>query len=483
MRFTRFISILSAVAILVGGGCSKSPAADVSSKLERTDWAPDVKANVNEFLSLYRNTPNGYVVFDFDNTSSIFDVSEQLMVYQLETMSFALTPDNFTASIFSELEETDEAENWILDISNAYKYLYDNYGPFSAAGLDDSTQERIRKDSYWLEFASKMGAIYWHIADWISTEFSYRWILYWHSGMTQKEVYDLATRSHLKYGKVETSKVKWEGSSEVPSRLGPITYEWTSGIQVTDNIRELWRVLKKNGLDVWVCSASGIQQILAAVDVFGLHEDCTGVLGMTLKQDSSGKYVSEYDYESGCGCRAVGVGWQKDALPTKAMTAGPGKVTAICNAIAPSYAGNGPLAGFMDSTGDFNFCTEFESLKMVICFNRADRKITDGGGVIAEVALYEKESLGYTVSSANAAGDTMYLLQGRDENGYRTFRPSNATIRYGQSEERLLANEDNSAQLELMKTQRMSVADAINTFSKSFLSTYPGYHHLKFPGL
>ena len=67
----------------------------------------------------------------------------------------------------------------------------------------------------------------------------------------------------------------------------------------------------------------------------------------------------------------------------------------------------------------------------------------------------------------------MYLLQGRDGNGYRTFRPSNATIRYGQREERLLANEDNFAQLELMKTRRMSVADAINTFSKSFLSKYP----------
>ena len=480
MRFARFLSFLSAVAVLACSACCGSPSAKIACKLERNDWAPDVKANVNEFVSLYHNTPNGYAVFDFDNTSSIFDVSEQLMAYQLETMSFALTPGNFVSSLFPELEEApEEAYDWARDISGAYNYLYDRYGPFSAAGLDGSAQERIRKDPCWLDFASKMGAMYWRIADWVSVEASYRWILYWHSGMTEREVYDLAVRSHLKYGKVKTSTVRWEGSPEVNSLVGPVAYEWISGIQVTDNIRELWRLLKDNGIDVWVCSASGIQQILAAVDVFGLHDYCTGVLGMTLKQDSTGRYVSGYDYENGCGRRAVDGGWQTDVLPTRAMTAGPGKVTAICNAIAPSYAGRGPLAGFMDSTGDFNFCTEFESLKMVICFNRADRKITDGGGVIAEVALYEKESLGYTVSTANSAGDTMYLLQGRDENGYRTFRPSNATIRFGNSEERLLADEDNLAQLEQMKAQRMSVADAINTFSASFLSAYPGYHHLK----
>ena len=77
----------------------------------------------------------------------------------------------------------------------------------------------------------------------------------------------------------------------------------------------------------------------------------------------------------------------------------------------------------MDSSGDFNFCTEFDSLKFVICYNRANRKITEGAGLIAVLAVYQKDTLGYNLKKANAAGDTYYVLQGRDENGLRTMRP------------------------------------------------------------
>lgn len=37
-----------------------------------------------------------YVVFDFDNTSSIFDVEEQLAVYQLQVMAFAVNPQELS---------------------------------------------------------------------------------------------------------------------------------------------------------------------------------------------------------------------------------------------------------------------------------------------------------------------------------------------------------------------------------------------------
>ena len=124
----------------------------------------------------------------------------------------------------------------------------------------------------------------------------------------------------------------------------------------------------------------------------------------------------------------------RGTLPTKAQTQGVGKVTAIVNAIAPSYNGAGPLAGFMDSTGDYNFCTEFANLKLVICFNRASRKITDGGGVISELAIYQRDTLGFDLAKANANGDTLYLLQGRDENGMRGLRASDSTLLLGKTE-------------------------------------------------
>ena len=172
-----------------------------------------------------------------------------------------------------------------------------------------------------------------------------------------------------------------------------------------------------------------------------------------------------------------------------------GKVTAVEYALVPRY-GCGPLAGFMDSSGDFNFCTEFESMKFVICYNRANRKITEGAGLIAVLAVYQQETLGYDLAAANAAGDTYYVLQGRNENGLRTMRPSNETIRLGEKKAQLFANENNEALLRYAIEHGLTTADFLNTFAYAtpaddpgnllgveygHLQTYRGYHGVADP--
>ena len=214
------------------------------------------------------------------------------------------------------------------------------------------------------------------------------------------------------------------------------------------------------------------------------------MLAMTNRTDDTGRYITQYDAETGCGYYADKNGaWTQMTRPTKAQTQGVGKVTAVVNAIAPEYGNRGPIAGFMDSTGDFNFCTEFKTLKLVVCFNRANRKVTDGGGLIAEVAMYEKDTLGYDLAKANAAGDTLYVLQGRDENGKRAFRNSNGTLLLGKTEETLFKGSENEIQLQRMIDESMTVKDILNTFAvkqkagengfdfnTGFLTEYAGYH-------
>ena len=458
--------------------CGNNPrAGQPVSHLVHQDWSDDVRDGLNCFMDDCAGRENAYVVFDFDNTTSIFDVEEQLAIYQLETMSFALAPEKLSTVLATGLEDAPpECEDWIKDISSAYSRLYDEYGPFTPKGLDESLLDTVHSDPQWLEFATKMRAMYDKVGEWASVEDSYNWILYWFCGMTEKEVYDIAYASHRKYSAVNTSVETWTSPSELDSSVGQVSVSWTKGVQVSGNIRELWKCLDENGIDVWVCSASGIDQIRAAVDAFGLRDYCTGVLAMTISQDGSLLYTNSYNYKSGYGAIPSSDGWKKDSRATGAQTAGPGKVTAIMNAIAPLYGGATPLAGFMDSTGDFNFCTEFSSLRAVVCFNRANRKITDGGGLIAEVAMYEKETLGYDYAKARKAGDTLYLLQGRDENGLRTFRSSNKTLRHGSDEERLFANQDNEEQLAEMIRNSLTVKQAIDSYSSNFLTSYSGYH-------
>ena len=480
----------------------EEPAEPTIVHVEHADWSEEVKKAINDFVDTYAFTENAYVVFDFDNTTSIFDVEEQLAVYQLQVMAFAFTPEEMPAILATELGDLNEDrtdlgygngsyQDWIDDITAAYTYLYETYGPFTAAGLDADAQATIQADAQWAEFATKMRAMYDLVYDAESPAVAYPWVLYWFTGMTEQEVYDLAAASHTLYGAVESEYVTWTTAGE-GTKVGPVSYTWTSGTGVSENLVELYKVLDENGIDVWVCSASAIDPIRAAVDVYGLHDYVTGVIAMARTLNEEGKYVNSYDYETGYGWLIEDGEWVKDNVALGAQTQGVGKVQAINAVIYPRY-GVGPLAGFMDSTGDYNFCTEYANLKLVINFNRASRKVTDGGGVIAELAVYQRDTLGYDLATANAAGDTYYVLQGREENGLRGLRPSDKTMRLGKEEELLFRNEDNEAQLQYMIDNAMTTEDIINTFAVKtaadaegnvlgfkygFVSEYAGYHNI-----
>ena len=466
-------------------------------------WNPYVEQAILDFCETYGGTENAYVVFDFDNTTSIFDVEEQLAVYQLQVMAFAFTPEEISDILFTEIGDHDEDRtdlgygngsyaDWVADIAAAYEYLYTTYGPFDADGLDEAGQAEIQADPMWAEFATKMRAMYDLVYDAESPAVAYPWVLYWFTGMTEQEVYDLAAASHEYYGKVETSSVLWETAGE-GTKVGPVSYEWTSGTGVSEQLQWLYKTLDEADIDVWVCSASAIDPIRAAVDVYGLHDYVTGVIAMARTLDENGKYVNSYDYETGYGWMIVDGEWVKDNLALGAQTQGVGKVEAINAAIMPKYNGVGPLACFMDSTGDWNFCTEYENTKLVINFNRANRKVTDGGGISTVIALYQRDYLGYTdLATANAAGDTYYVLQGRQENGLRGLLASDYTLRLGKEELLLTRSEDHMAMLNYMIENELTTKEAINLFTvktnaedavigikHGCVSEYAGYKNIK----
>ena len=472
--------------------------------LEVTDaFAEDVQKAIDDFIATYGGTENAYVVFDFDNTCSIFDVEEQLAAHQLRTMTFAFTPEELPEILkegigdLEEVRENDYSEPatyqaWINDIVKAYTYLYETYGPFTAKGLDEAAQAEIQADEQWVEFATKMRAMYSFVGDVESAAVSYPWVLYWFTGMTEQEVYDLAFASHSKYLEVESVYTTWTSPETIESEAGIVTVEFTDGTCASEPLKGLWKALDEAGIDVWVCSASATDPIRAAIDAFGLHEYCTGMIAMTNVVGEDGKYVHNYDYETGCGWLADGDGWKRDDAPIKAQTQGVGKVTAINNAILPKYNNVGPLACFMDSTGDWNFCTEYANTKLVINFNRANRKVTDGGGIAAAVAIYQKDYLGYDLATANANGDTLYVLQGREENGLRGLRSSNFTMRLGKDTELLFREDNNFIMLHYMIANELTTEEAINLFTVKTaaedsvidvkygcVSEYAGYKNIK----
>ena len=46
-----------------------------------------------------------YVVFDFDNTSVIFDVEEALLIYQIENLAFKIDPDDMADVLETQIPD------------------------------------------------------------------------------------------------------------------------------------------------------------------------------------------------------------------------------------------------------------------------------------------------------------------------------------------------------------------------------------------
>lgn len=469
------------IALAVASCTPKAP------QISHPDWNPEVRDNVNAFLKAHKaDKQKNYVVFDFDNTSSIFDITENQMYRQLEEMRFEGTPDMMREALRQGLNiQSGIYDDMLADIDADYTALYEAFGPFSWHGVE--SVEALHTDIHWSDFAAKMMGVYLMILKHETPAAAYNWDKFWLCGMTDAQIDSMSVQTHAECSSIPTSSSTWETAPALKTRAGSYAYPHVEGFSVTPNIVELWKALSEAGLDVWVCSASGIRQVKEAVDMFDLHEYCSGVIAMTMAHDSLGRIAYAYDYD-GRALIATEDGWKEGDAGIGALTAGPGKVTAIDNAIAPLYGGRQPVACFMDSTGDFNFCTEYSSTELVICFNRGNRKVTDGGALVAEVAVYEADDLGYDYAKARAAGDILYLLQGRDDNGMRGFRPSRSTLTFGSAEEKLFAGDDNYAQYNYMKDSGMSVKDAFALFAirtaaedspigvaYGFLDEYNGY--------
>ena len=451
-------------------------------------YAPEVKTAIKDFVKEYKNQENAYIVSDFDNTTSIFDITYQCSVYQIDTMAFAISSDEIKEVLLASLETNETINNYVDDIEASYAQLVTEYGPFTPSGLEESRLSELHNNNYWKEFSAKLKSFYLYVEDTVDDALACEWIMYWYTGMSENEVYNLFKRSCEKYQYEDSQEVTWTSPSSINSKTGVVSCSFITGCSVTNSVKNMLKQYFDNGIDTWICSASHVDGVRAAVDAFGLSDRITGVIGMTQKLENN-KFIAAYDYETGYPYINLGTGnWEKTTTPIRALPSREGKVASIKNALLPRYNNQGPLAGFMDASGDFNFCTEFSSLKMVICYNRANRKITEGAGLVAIAAMYQKEKK-MNLKTANENGDTYYLLQGRDENNKRSLRESNYTLRYGAAEEKLFANEDNITLFNYLRDNNLSIKTFYDTFAvktsadnsligvaHGHLDNYAGYH-------
>lgn len=374
-----------------------------AAQLITGNWAPATRARIQAVMEENAGTGR-YVVFDFDNTSAINDVEEALLIYQIENLRFQINPDDLKGVLETQIPDLDKAVGTNLegrdvtsaqltaDLVSDYRWLYQNYEGFSAGGEKDLTY--IHATEQYQDFAAKLRYLYSAVGDTFDASVSYPWVTYLFTGMTSKEVYDLAAESHQywsSYGRFASET--WTSPVSQPGKSGVVSVSYKTGITFTDELRDLYQTLKANKIDIYIISASFIDVIRAANDNFGfgIPDDRVYAMRNVLVD---GKYSNEYDYN-----------WGGENQYSQTQAAG--KSAVVANYIAPRYNGAGPLMVFGDSAGDWNMMTDWMEkgdTQLGVIFNRY-RKTSD------PIWQGSSEAAG-TIGSA----DARFVLQGRNEN-------------------------------------------------------------------
>jgi phosphoserine phosphatase len=390
-----------------------------SKDLDLGKWDSNTRAQIQKVIDENGNkSPNydakkkPYAVFDWDQTCIFNDTEEALFRYMLANILFKATPKSFSAAIRKDVPKDNFGKDYnnkagqpvnvdlvAADLDSDYQYLYDNY-----IKSKKQTLAQIKQTPQFLDWQAKLAYLYEAIGSTFSADVSYPWVLYLFADMTVAEVKAVSEASNDVALGDKIGTYTLTSPDSLPGKAGVVSlggYKW--GLRVAPEMSNLMNVLRANGIDVYVCSASheAVVQVFAGLAKYGYNVPAANVIGMKTKI-KGGKYQAEYDYSN-----------------NYPQTQGKGKTTAITQILVKKY-GYDPIFIASDSSGDYNMATEFAGTKLTLMINRLYAN-TYGKLGLEAYASYQKKTT------------PRYVLQGRNENTGQ-FRPSMATIKMGKTE-------------------------------------------------
>ncbi|SHH18034.1 hypothetical protein SAMN02745245_00756 [Anaerosphaera aminiphila DSM 21120] len=358
--------------------------------LKQRGWTDKNYSTLKKMIAEYRlenfnsKWEKNYVVSDWDNTTIIFDIEEAVFMYQLLNLKYNMKLEEFLYVVKKDIdvkpEELDKINSIVDEIGEDYKYILEE--------LKIKTLEEVKESCVYESFVVKMVYIYVEVA----TEMSYKMqcyrILYLFYNMSEDEVRVLS-REAIDYwmnesiGRIEFKTVLRNGE----------TLEFTHrvGIRNVPEKIELFSELRKNNIDVYICTSSS--QIVIeefAIGNYGYGFSSGEIFGLNLLKGEEERFLAEVDE------REIAI-----ILEGKAE---------ILKKLERHYK-KPPLLYIGDSDGDY-YALTYSGLKFGLIINR------DGGDLIFNL---KKE-----VTMENYRGETKYLLQGRDEKNAKFINSENS---------------------------------------------------------
>ena len=173
--------------------------------------------------------------------------------------------------------------------------------------------------------------------------------------MTQKEVMDVTKEANDFGIGNKLGRYTLESSDKLTGEAGKVKYEYKSGLRTQPEIANLFNEFKKNGIKVYVVTASleDVVKVFASDKSYGYNLDSGNVYGMRLEIE---KDIYKGEYRKG--------------YP---QTQTKGKVEVINKYIKPQHGGKDPILVAGDSGGDENMLTEYKGTKVLLLMKRKGR--------------------------------------------------------------------------------------------------------------
>jgi hypothetical protein len=389
--------------------------------LDRAKWSPRNRQLVADLIANHGNTAPGYqinrapyAVFDWDNTSIMNDCEEALLMYQINTLSFKLTPAEFSAIIRQNVPPGPftadfknaagaivDLESICTDLDADYAFLHAHFKGFAGT----QTLEEISATIQFLDFRAKLYYLYEAVNDTHGVNVGYPWVIYFFANMRVADLKTLTEASNDAALGAALTRTKYVSPMALPGKAGVVSVTHFHGIRLCTEIGGLMDTLRDHGIDVYVSTASleDVVAVFASLPKYGYNVPRENILGLRLERDGE---VFKNAYLKG---------WP--------LNWGPGKTEVIKRELSVKK-GYGPILVAGDSDGDYDMLRDFPDTKLGLIVNRMKKgKIGD----LSKLAAGELQAL-----------HPRFLLQGRQETT-GNWLPVETSLKYGKSEPLLIA--------------------------------------------
>ena len=328
--------------------------------LTQRNWAPIVYRRLNEVIQKHKTNPakpkskRPYVVFDFDDTTIIRNVQKGVMIYMMETLSYKLTPEEFS-EILNSIQPTDSNAEWlpnttaadlIADILSEYEWLYRHYINSSSRTL---TIEEARQTQAFHNFRAKLYYFHTQASKRYSRLAGQPWVTYWFVNYDTKEFEDYCFQAFDWLTKQPFELYTFQ--SDDSGRAGKVTVNYTSGLTFPEETKELYDVLVEQGFEIYVISASPVDIVRAAVKYGGYPVPPENIYAIQYEYTPDGRITNKLDAKF-------------------IVSKNEGKTEIIQKHIQPNHEGIAPVMVFGDSMGDFDMMVNLEGVELSVLFNR-----------------------------------------------------------------------------------------------------------------